>query len=373
MFLKAFKRVFLTFSDFILAHVPNMPQLQYVPSITLTYTCNNDCHYCFTRLLEKHFPPYMSVENFSKAIKWLKKTKIRKIALWGGEPTNHPEIHLILDICKRENMKVFLYTNNFFDDLVLKKITNDYVKEVDIDYSLSFSNNPNYAQYLKNLDSLYKKRVKFTFCCRIPEKGDYNDLIRKLKKYHTYVKYASMIIPQFPDSEVSIKQLRKWARDTIKILKLMQRNNVKFILRRPVPRCLFSDREWRYLKNYHKARSRCYLGEYNPYENHYMRHSSLLTINPDLSIFPCNGVFLKGPSILSFKNIKEVDNFLKNFFWKKWRWSILLMEKCKNCKYFINKECQGGCLSYKYHKVYKNQIGNLIENRQVVLTFNTVR
>lgn len=71
----------------------------------------------------------MSVENFYKVIKWLKKQKIRNILLYGGEPTIHPKICKILDICKKERIWVDLYTNNFFNDSVMKKLSNDYIKE----------------------------------------------------------------------------------------------------------------------------------------------------------------------------------------------------------------------------------------------------
>jgi radical SAM protein with 4Fe4S-binding SPASM domain len=330
----------------------------YLPFITLTYKCNLGCYYCSARRLEKKFPSYISIKNFKRLLKWLKNQKIKHIMLWGGEPTTHPKISEILDICKIEGMKVCIFTNNFFDDSLMKKLTNDYIFNVKIDYSLSFLKHPNYEQYNKNLENLHKKNILFDFFCRLPEEGNYDDLIKKLKKYKTYAE-GSIIIPGFSGTEISIKKLRKFSRNIIEILRLMRKNNVNFIIKRPVPRCIFSKEEWKYLKKYHKVRSRCYPGAYNPYNYQLMGYSSLIVINPDLSIFPCTGTFLKGPNILSFKSIKELDKFLKESFWEKWRWSMFLMKKCKDCNYFINRQCQGGCLNYKKYKLYKGKIINI--------------
>ncbi len=351
------RKILRLFPDNVLKYISRTPFTHYVPFITLTYGCNFSCRHCFIRGLEKEFPVQMSIENFNKLIRWIKKQRIYKIQLWGGEPTTHPQFCEILDICKREGLRVWLYTNNFFNDSIMEKLSNnDYTKRVIIDYFPPLDNNPNYKQYLKNLDNLYKKRIKFFFFCRLPFPEDsYNDLIEKLKKYRTFAE-GRFLMPGFSGPEISIEELKAYSRSVLKFLKLIDEEGLSFEIRDSIPRCIFSDDEWEYLKKYHKGRMRCYPGAYNPYDKVRMGYACSLTINPDLSIFPCIGVFFKGPNILSFKNIKEVDDFLKKTFWEKWRWSIPLMKECESCKYFINKECQGGCLNHKYHKQYKNRI-----------------
>ena len=252
-------------------------------------------------------------------------------------------------------MKVILCTNNFFNDSIMGKLSNDYIKMVIIDYFPPFYKNPNYRQYLKNLNNLQKKHIKFYFACRIAAELDYDDLVGKLKRYKTFAE-GRTILPGFSGPDISIKKLKEDSRSILKFLEAMDKEGLKFFLRGPVLRCAFSDDEWRYLKKYHEGKSRCYPGAYNPYDKFRMGYSALIAINPDLSIFPCAGVFFKSPNILLFKNIKDLDNFLKKTFWEKWRWSIPLMKECESCRYFLNKECQGGCLNHKYYKLYKNRI-----------------
>lgn len=123
--------------------------------------------------------------------------------------------------------------------------------------------------------------------------------------------------------------------------------------------CLFPAQDYRRLTKDFPfiCYTRCPLGARGDY-------SATVVVNPDLSIFPCVSVFLKGPNILSFKNKKEISDFYKQNIKK--MLTQPLMESCLTCdkrgnfmynldrgektdlkSCFKHSLCQGGCLSFK--------------------------
>jgi len=314
--------------------------------VALTYRCNKNCYYCYTRGLGKKIPMDMSMNDFYKVIRWLKRQNKNRIILTGGEPTAHPKFGKIIDICKKEGMRVSLNTNNLFDDSITKKIIKCHTDTFLINYNEpSFYTKTEYAQFERNLEAFNENRIKFFLYYKITSQNSrFNHLIQTARKYHGQIGLSLMVPGFLRQNKFSINELKILSKKVIKIIKLCENENVICLFLRPTPRCMFTDEQWKYINRYSNVTSKCYVG----LNNNYARQ---LIINPDLSIFPCTGLFLKGPNILSFENLKEISNFYKNRF-EELRW-IPLMKKCGKCGYFLDKSCQGGCLNYK---MQKNQI-----------------
>jgi radical SAM protein with 4Fe4S-binding SPASM domain len=298
----------------------------------------------------------MSLNDFKKMIGWLKKQKISHLVLTGGEPTSHPNFDKIMEIFHQENFALDLVTNCLFGKKILKKINNVCVKYLVADYLPKQSSNLNYNKYINNIEAIYNKGIPIHFFCRIPlEKSNQEDLIKKLEKYSATTSLR-FIMPGFSGKKTSIQKRKKETKKIVPFLLLLKEKNMNFSLYDPLLRCALSDEEWMKLRKFGiKLRTVCSSLKYPLSWEERKSYLDRLTIAPDLSIFPCYALFFQGPSILSFKNTEEINILFKKFF-EKWRWEVPIMKECKSCKYYSNKECQGGCLNYKYHKKYKGKI-----------------
>ncbi len=332
-------------------------KMSFSPTIALTYDCNANCNHCYPRGLNDIFPKHISLENFQKTISWFKKQGIKEtFLLTGGEPTSHPQFKEILSICKKEKIQIGILTNCLFDETIMKELDKSFVSFLMINYFSPSSENFNHKHYNNNIEKIYKKNIRVNFFYKLPIKNsDQKDLIEKSKKYDAEI-CGHFIMPGFLGKKITTESRIKDMRSVLDIMDLVSKENVKFVLLDVLLRCAFSDSEWDKLRKFYKyskiGHSRCYVGEsYHVLTGKKSSYSMRITINPDLSIFPCFPVFFKGPSILSFNDVHELGSFLESFF-EKWRWEVPLMKKCEKCEYYLKKECQGGCIHYKHHNKY---------------------
>jgi MoaA/NifB/PqqE/SkfB family radical SAM enzyme len=344
--------------------------MEFSPMIALTYNCNQACKNCYPSGLEKKFCSFITLKNFSKAIDWFKSQNITEnIMLTGGEPTIHPDFLEILKICRDKKIKITILTNCLFEEKILKNLNLSFVNSLIVNYFSLHDQNINHEKYENNLKKLSEKKISLSFFYKLPvRENEKKDLVEKSKAYNAKI-FGHFLMPGFSGKKISFENRKKEMRSVISLTKLIDAENLRFELLEPLLRCAFSDKEWKFLKNFYCqskiGHSRCYVGEdYHALTEKKSNYAMRIFINPDLSIFPCFPVFFKGPSILSFKNITEASNLLKMFF-EKWRWEVPFDEKCEKCHYFLKRECQGGCLHYKYHKFYE-------KNKNIVNFYNVI-
>ncbi|MFW6383666.1 MAG: hypothetical protein ACOCZQ_03400 [Nanoarchaeota archaeon] len=146
---------------------------------------------------------------------------------------------------------------------------------------------------------------------------------------------------QFVKNE-EIKNIRD---KLLKFIKELTLNFIRVTLSKPLPYCIFSEEEFRYLSLGHRLRGTCKPG------------SDIVCVNPDLKVFPCLQMFIKGPKLTEFNSPKEYMEYFNNSI-KELKWGRYLFNKCKDCSYYFNKECQGSCLCRKssgFQVINKNQ------------------
>lgn len=342
--------------------------------ISLGYSCNISCDCCFVRGMKEKFPEFISLEDFKSAIKWLKKQNINHVCLTGGEPTAHPKFSEIIKICKEEDIIVNIITNGLFENHSLDILTDDFVRGITVHYFNPDEKGLDVQKYNTNLKKMTEKNIPISLFCILPiNKKYYPDIIQKVKSHNARI-FGHFLIPGFQGEKDSLAEKKRKARSLLDFAKIIEKENIRFELVDIALRCAFNDKEWDFLTNYNKnnsslAASRCFVG-HSLESKHALPHTKergnksnyamRLFVNSDLSIFPCLTVFSKGPSLISFENIEEVSNLLGKFF-EKWRWQIPMEKECINCKYFLNKECQGGCLHHKYNKHYRGKVMNIEE------------
>jgi len=91
--------------------------------VNISYFCNSNCRFCYN-FGGQNIEPKLSLEEIKKEIKKAKEKGYKIIALFGGEPTIHPNLFEILDFIKKNELFVRFETNGriFFYPNFCKKI-----------------------------------------------------------------------------------------------------------------------------------------------------------------------------------------------------------------------------------------------------------
>lgn len=281
----------------------------------------------------------------------------------GGEPTIHPEFIQMLDICYQHQMNVTMSSNNLFSHEIVSKFEKPWISYVSLNYSPDVLNDKQKSLFKENLKRLKEKKIPFELSCVLGYRNEgISEILEDARVFRPICIRASIAIPGLA-KQISVEDLTAdFKTISAKLFRLQDnciKSNLPFYIYRPIMPCLFSREEWKKLKGIFRFTcfTRCPLGIMGDY-------SATVVVNPDLSTFPCAVTFVKGPSILTFKNKKEISDFYQREI--KNRLSDPLMEACNNCQRresFLDdlikgeksdlknsyKEslCQGGCLSFK--------------------------
>lgn len=291
--------------------------------IAVTYRCNGNCSYCYARKYEKIFSQDMSLINFIKIVNLHKKNGGNSVGIIGGEPTLWKNIDEAILFCRLRNIKTTVFTNGF-EKL---KIAPD---KVYLNVSGYFGNRKN--QFLKTLDFYQKNNfnVNFRYNHRFGRKNDFNEILKLAEKFKKAVREIHLV-PMVP---YEIK--RELGKEIFKMAQSSFNLGFRTKIANPVPPCIFSSEELKFLKQNCGYYSKCNLG-------------GLPLINPDgKTVQLCSKLFI-------FKNLDKFDGKFpqnaKKIFEKELEIfnssSCLPFSKCLECEFFLKKKCLGGCVAFR--------------------------
>jgi organic radical activating enzyme len=339
--------------------------------VCVTYRCNLSCKACYARGLQKELGmDDIRLEDFARLVGRLKGTGWRSIRFLGGEPTIHPHFTEMLDMCYRAGIEVSMPTNNLFPAEVGEKLASPLVRDMAVNYSAVSSLDAEQKRiFSDNLEYMSRRSIPFSFSY-ILDPADSEDrltaLYADMRKYKPLYIRVSLELPAFSDTHFTFMfaETRKVLFSSVyRMLQNCAKLYVPFYIYRPIPLCLFSAEQREKLEKYSRFIffTRCPLSFIT--ENGY---GMMLTVNPDLSTFPCASVFLKGPDIFSFKNRLAVNEFYADKLH-----AVLaapLADACRTCshhKKFLDivnankamvktgfhqtQVCQGGCVNLRCH------------------------
>ncbi len=301
--------------------------------VNITYKCNMDCNYCYARSLKEDYGSDMSLEDFKKLLDWFGKNNIKNFNMLGGEPTIHPMVKSMLKLADEKKFKITLFTNGLFPDSFLECA--DMVQSFLINYNhKSLFTKEEYELLHKNLAYLKNKNKPITLAFNITDditSCDY--VIEAAKKYNAEWVNIDLIIPNSlkTNKHIPITSFESNKKKISKFLEAFKTNGIRVRITRPLPLCVFKDEKDKYKK---VLSSTCTVGQ------------GIISINPDLTVFPCLSIFFKGPKIISFNNFQEAVSFYKEVI-TDLKWKRHLYPECESCVYHLRKKCQGSCLSHK--------------------------
>lgn len=303
--------------------------------IAITYRCNNSCVYCSVSREDRETGSDIKLEDFRKVLLWLKKQNIRKIILTGGEPFIHKDIKGILALCDKLKFNTHILTNGLSITPELKA----YIKNKNFLLVLNINLDSSYHMVRGNMLGIEEKIIMLRYNLR-KEPIDYALLFDMAREYSVSVRFG-FTVPSldFKNEHYSFADMAAYKHQIIDFVRLARLNSVKAHFSRPLPRCLFTEKEWGYLISFGGAKSKCLLGCSGNY-------TSRAVVNPDLSVYVCYAALSKAPALFNFKDINALGRYFKD------KVDILrekpLKGECYSCRYYKELSCQGGCLVYKY-------------------------
>ncbi|MFC1679798.1 radical SAM protein [Elusimicrobiota bacterium] len=343
--------------------------------VCATYRCNLSCEACYARGLQEQFGTDMKLADFVRLVDWAKPKGWAKIRFLGGEPTMHPDFTGMLDTCYRNDMQVTLATNNFFSEEVLDRLDNPLVYDIAVNYSSMHTADEKQRRLFRdNLRRMSERSMPFSLSHIVDSEGKdplIPGLFEDIRRYRpTYLRVSlELPAPSDPFTTENLFRAREVLfRKIYGILKRCAKLYTPFYVYRPVPLCLFSTKQRAMLKRFSSFVffSRCplsYAGDGG--------YGTMVTINPDMSTFPCASVFLKGPEISSMGRRQQRHDFYRQILEPHLKKT--LMDECEKCKYheaFLKilagnkalqpmlfhrpESCQGGCINLRCHEFQKS-------------------
>jgi organic radical activating enzyme len=330
--------------------------------VAITYRCNFSCEYCYARGLIDRMSQDMSRDDFEQIVVWARKNGWRFIRFLGGEPTIHRDFNLFLQICREKDMQISLATNNIECLPPVENFNKKRVHFVSINYTYDNLSAEKKEIFYTNLIELRRRRIKFEFSCILNQtKSSTTNLFLHAQLFKPMAIRVSIAIPGNAGENSKEAFVDDFSAVAKQIFNVQQRCfdlKIPFYIYRPLPPCLFEEHDWQRLRDISRyvCYTRCPLGARDDY-------SKTVLVNPDLSIFPCIAVFLKGPKILTFSNKKEISDYYKPIVKK--MLATPFQSQCKECDRhaaFCNdlerphvrtargaygqELCQGSCLSF---------------------------
>lgn len=103
----------------------------------ITYACNNDCIMCASNSYKgKRTSPIIKFQKFKDIIQTRNIDSDDMVVLNGGEPTVHPSFEKLINICKKKDIFIYLFTNGrkFTNKNFSKKIIRGFYGRIAIPF-----------------------------------------------------------------------------------------------------------------------------------------------------------------------------------------------------------------------------------------------
>lgn len=310
------------------------------PRINITYKCPlfAFCDYCYSKKELEQYPNDMTVENFSKIITWFRDAfNIKNVVFLGGELTTHPELEKFSEILTEKQVGGFFFTNGCFNKEKQKILKNSQsFHTIIFHYEPIFFTKPILRNlFFNNLDEISRgKAIIFRFNTGSPL-FNFQEPIDLSMKYNASIAYSftSPTLNNRKTDYVKIEEMKEFVPQLIRFIKVAAENGIEIFNKRPLPLCIFNDKQLKIMKNVGGLRATCCVGS--------------VAVNPDLSLIAAPTLTtIKTPPVKDKNDLIQKVNDLSNKI-EKLKWEQPSIKKCLNCKFWERKECQGACTVYK--------------------------
>jgi radical SAM protein with 4Fe4S-binding SPASM domain len=315
-----------------------------------TYRCNLTCSYCYAKNFSNGGPAYMSMADLAFALSWAAAQGVDNVLLAGGEPTVYPHFAQLLMLAGEHGLSVRLTSNGLYPATVRQHIAAPAIWELVAHYDQErIGSDPSAALLFEENLLAARARglsviLRYTLTERSgpPEWRVVMDLARRLEI--PQLNYALAF--QGSEGANAFFRIRDgMGCDGGRLESLFlglcddaAAHGLRLHLSKPFPLCALSPAALRRTLYDGGMRAACAISRDGFTRN--------LTVNPDLTTFPCNGIAIRGPKIGEFSTLTEVGEH--NAAAVKDLMSRPYVEDCRSCALWYRGICRGACLAEHY-------------------------
>lgn len=314
------------------------------PRIRITSYCNRRCQYCFAQ-------DYLSVSRedleirldvMEEILKMCKRDGIRTIAWQGGEPLLHSQLEDIIELHKKYDIKVGLFSNGLVEK---DKI---YALKGIVERVLINCNEPETykAEEWKKLNDnieIFKEVLginNVAIGINVYKKDMDTDFILQLAKTHNTKEVRvdmTRPAPSHKNDFIEFADVKEMFRMLKSIILRLASEGIELPhFDCPFPLCALSE----------KDREFAYKYIYDDMKYAMCRTGLDITSENYLASCFCS-VPIKEVRLEDFKSLWSAWITI-SYFENEIRWNRVTYDRCKTCEYHLKKICQGGCLGYKF-------------------------
>jgi len=329
------------------AHNTKNPPAERQILLAPTYRCNLSCSYCYAKGFSEGFPADMSLEDLDVALSWAAAQGVNSILLCGGEPTTYSYFPQLLQMTKSRDISVRITSNCLYPASLREQIVTPAIRELVGHYNQErMEMSPSSAEvFEKNLQAAQAAGVPVLIRYSLTEQStpaewravidlahrlsipqiNYALAFRGSKGANAYFKCRDAV--GFVGGQLE-DLLTGFCSD-------VANSGLRLYLSKPFPLCALRPESLRRIYSNGTLRTAC-----TAFCDGFSRN---LTINPDLSTFPCSGIAVRGPKITEFSGFADAGRhsaqLIRDLMLRPYA------EECGHCALWYRGFCQGACLA----------------------------
>lgn len=313
--------------------------------------CNLKCSYCFASCNPED-PVNISDENYYTYIRFLKKSNFRSLRILGGEPTLHPKFATF--VLEALNDPFFQQVLIFSNAIALKKELSNSIVHGKLRFLINL-NSPELIgdiAYRKTLDNLhylveeYRRRgirPIVTLGINIFEPDfKYDYIIKATKDLGLQSIRYSITVPTKSGLSINLDYYKQYIPKLMSFYDDCYSNNIQTHADcNYIPKCLFTNDD---------LMDMTISGHDMAYRNNC---SPVMDVRPNLDVARCFPFSeLTTVNLTNFNNINDLQKYFVSLIDEK-IWDKPPYSQCEDCRFFNEKKCQSGCLSYRNPDIFK--------------------
>jgi hypothetical protein len=309
--------------------------------ISLTSNCNMTCDYCYANNQPKG---ELSVENFRQILDWLEEiSDFKEVYLVGGEPTMVPHLKQLLEDIAGRNWSSTIYTNGAFGLKQLQLLKeHPGIGRVAFHYEKAFFDTSKNMKetFLRNISELaHVKECSLLFVISDLD-FDYGEPLAIAEKEGLSLTWIFATPTSGNTPYVGLKTMCQAGSRVQQFLIEANQKGVVVSPDLPVPLCMFTED---------------FFNDYQEQFSLVRKCKPFIYFQPDMStqsctVMPCHSSEPPASANSLCKTIefyRDEDQALKQ---------KVSFPECVDCKYHLNRTCQGGCMTYKMYASVEKEL-----------------
>ena len=315
-----------------------------------TYRCNLTCSYCYATGFSNGMPSNMSLGDLAFALDWAAAQGVDSVLVAGGEPTVYSYFAQLLELAAERHMSVRLTSNGLYPSTVRQRIAAPAIRELVAHYDQERLGTDDAAAELfeQNLRAAQDRGVEPILRYTLTElsgPAEWRAVMGLAQRLNLQQLNYALAFQGSAGLNTCFNVRDGIGRDGRRMEKMLvdmcddaAQPGLRLHLSKPFPLCALSTSALRRLLYGGGMRSACAVHRDNFTRN--------LTINPDLSTFPCNGIAIRGPKISELRCLEEIGRHYAAEIER-----LMLRpyaEECRECALWYRGICRGSCLAEHY-------------------------